>query len=121
MKIHSKKSVFLLILFVLISFTFACKAQKQVSGTKSGSFAKGADISWLPQIEASGYKFLNSQGVPEDCFKILKDHGINSIRLQTWVNPSQSKGSGHCSKEETLAMAVRAKQWGMRVMIDYYS
>lgn len=83
-------------------------------------FAKGADISWLPQMEATGYKFYNSQGQEQDCFQILKDHGINTIRLRTWVNPSNDKASGHCSKAETVAMAVRAKQWGMRVMIDFH-
>ena len=84
------------------------------------SFAKGADISWLPQMEASGYTFYNSNGESADCFRILKDHGINSIRLRTWVNPSENKASGHCSKEETVAMAVRAKKWGIRVMIDFH-
>ena len=84
------------------------------------SFSKGADISWLPQMEATGYKFYNDLGVEQDCFQILKDHGINSIRLRTWVNPSNSPQSGHCSKDETVAMAVRAKQSGMRVMIDFH-
>ncbi|WP_080239125.1 glycoside hydrolase family 53 protein [Spirosoma rigui] len=82
--------------------------------------AKGADISWLPQMEATGYIFYNDKGVPQDCFQILKEHGINTIRLRTWVNPSTDKASGHCSKEETVAMARRAKKWGMRVMIDFH-
>jgi arabinogalactan endo-1,4-beta-galactosidase len=84
------------------------------------SLAKGADISWLPQMEATGYKFYSDQGKEEDCFKILKDHGINSIRLRTFVNPSDDKASGHCSKEETVAMAVRAQKWGMKVMINFH-
>ncbi|MEI7676728.1 MAG: arabinogalactan endo-1,4-beta-galactosidase [Bacteroidales bacterium] len=92
----------------------------EVNFTSWQNFAKGADISWLPQMEATGYKFYNDNGVQEDCFKILKDHGINSIRLRTWVNPSNSKTDGHCSKAETVAMAVRAQQWGMRVMIDFH-
>lgn len=83
-------------------------------------FVKGADIGWLPQMEATGYKFYNDQGQEQDCFQILKDHGINTIRLRTWVNPSDHKASGHCSKEETVAMAVRAQQWGMRVMINFH-
>ena len=86
----------------------------------SGSFAKGADISWMPQMEATGYKFYNDNGVEEDCFKILKDHGINSIRLRTFVNPSDDRASGHCSKDETVAMAVRAQKWDMKVMIDFH-
>ncbi len=83
-------------------------------------FAKGADIGWLPQMEATGYKFYNNEGKPEDCLKILKDHGINSIRLRTWVNPNSDKSIGHCSKDETVAMAVRAQKMGMRVMIDFH-
>jgi len=84
------------------------------------TFVKGADISWLPQMEASGYKFYNDSGISKDCFQILKDHGINSIRLRTWVNPSNDPFSGHCSKDETVAMAVRAKSWGMKVLIDFH-
>jgi len=84
------------------------------------SFVKGADISWLPQMEATGYKFFNSQGQEQDCFQILKDHGINAIRLRTWVNPSNNAIDGHCSKDETVAMAIRVKKWGMRVMIDFH-
>ena len=83
-------------------------------------FAKGADIGWLPQMEATGYKFYNDDGKPEDCLKILKDHGINSIRLRTWVNPNDDKSIGHCSKDETVSMAVRAQKMGMRVMIDFH-
>ena len=83
-------------------------------------FAKGADISWLPQMEATGYKFRNDRGEEQDCFQILKDHGINSIRLRTWVNPSDNKTDGHCSKAETVAMALRAQKMGMKVMIDFH-
>ena len=28
-------------------------------GQKKSKFAKGADISWLPQMEATGYQFYN--------------------------------------------------------------
>lgn len=83
-------------------------------------FAKGADISWLPQMEKSGYQFYNTNGKAEDCFKILKNHGINSIRLRTWVNPSDDPMSGHCSRDETVEMAKRAKSSGMEVMIDFH-
>jgi len=84
------------------------------------NFVKGADISWLPQMEATGYKFYNDNGIEQECFQILKDHGINAIRLRTWVNPTNHKTSGHCSKEETVAMAIRVKKWGMKVMINFH-
>ncbi len=110
-----KKQVFIVGVFALLALSSFTQAK-----TKPTVFAKGADISWLPEMEASGYIFHNSNGEKEDCFKILKDLGINSIRLRTWVNPSDNMTNGHCSKEETVAMAVRAKKNGMRVMIDIH-
>jgi arabinogalactan endo-1,4-beta-galactosidase len=83
-------------------------------------FVKGADVGWLAQMEATGYKFYNSQGKQEDCLQILKDYGINTIRLRTWVNPSSDRASGHNSKAETVAMALRAQKMGMRIMINFH-
>lgn len=110
---------FLSIITAFLLVFVACQQDPAVS-EKPDHLARGADISWLPQMEASGYIFYNDQGEPEDCFKILKDHGINAIRLRTWVNPSSDPRSGHCSKEETVAMALRAKEWGMKVMINFH-
>ena len=83
-------------------------------------FSKGADIGWLPQMEATGYKFYDSDGKEKDCIQLLKDRGMNSIRLRVWVNPNDDKASGHCSKAETVTMALRAQKLGMRIMIDFH-
>jgi len=98
----------------------ACTAHKKLHKGAAPFFAKGADVGWLPQMEATGYKFYDSTGVEQDCFKILKGYGINTIRLRTWVNPSNDKASGHCSKDETVAMAVRAQKLGMKILIDFH-
>lgn len=84
------------------------------------TFAKGADVGWLQQMEATGYVFYNDAGVAQDCFQILKDKGINSVRFRVFVNPSDDKASGHCSKDEVVAMSVRAKAMGFRIMIDFH-
>lgn len=83
-------------------------------------FAKGADVGWLPQMEATGYKFYDTDGKEKDCLQLLKDRGMNSIRLRVWVNPNDDKASGHCSKDETVTMAVRAQKMGFRIMIDFH-
>jgi arabinogalactan endo-1,4-beta-galactosidase len=103
-----------LFLILVLFMSISCTAQKK------NTFAKGADISWLPQKEATGYKFYDSDGTPKDAMQLLKDRGMNSVRLRVFVNPSDDKASGHCSKEETVAMAVRAQKMGMRVMIDFH-
>lgn len=86
----------------------------------NAQFVKGADVGWLPQMEATGFKFYDADGKEQDCMLLLKHEGINTIRLRVWVNPSQDKASGHCSKKETAEMALRADNMGMRVMIDFH-
>ena len=77
---------------------------------------KGADISWVTQMEADGRKFYNSTGVQEDCYKILKDLGVNAIRLRVWVNPAGS----WCNTADMIAKATRAKNMGMKILIDFH-
>jgi len=105
--------------FFLLLFTML-PVSETVAQLRDTTFVRGADIGWLPQMEATGYKFYNDQGAEQDCFRILKDHGINTVRLRTWVNPSEDKASGHCSKDETVALAERARKWGMRIMINFH-
>lgn len=106
--------VFYLLLFTIITHNNGFSQQQK------NAFVKGADIGWLPQMEATGYKFYNDNGKEEDCIQILKEHGINTVRLRTWVNPSNNPASGHCSKEETVALALRAQKAGMRIMLNFH-
>lgn len=110
-----KKQLNIITLLLVIAAAFtSCKSQK--ASNSKDSFAKGADVGWLPQMEATGYKFYDTDGSQKDCLQLLKDRGINTIRLRVWVNPNDNKASGHCSPEETVVMAVRAKKMGMRIM-----
>ena len=83
-------------------------------------FALGADISWVPQMLESGFVFRNSDGQEQDILYILKDFGMDTIRLRTWVNPSDNYKSGHCSAEETLEFALKCKAMGYRLMLNYH-
>ncbi|MCF6142296.1 arabinogalactan endo-1,4-beta-galactosidase [Flavobacterium sp. K77] len=108
------------LLLVLLQFLFfSCSSTKQTATTVP-AFAKGADVGWLPQMEATGYKFYDTDGKPKDALQLLKDRGMNSVRLRVWVNPNDDKASGHCSPAETVAMAVRTQKMGMRIMINFH-
>jgi arabinogalactan endo-1,4-beta-galactosidase len=87
---------------------------------QAAAFFTGADVSWVPQMEANGYFWRNAAGVREDILSILKGYGLSAVRLRTWVNPSSDPVNGHCAIEETAAMAVRAKDAGLAVNIDYH-
>jgi Arabinogalactan endo-1,4-beta-galactosidase len=84
--------------------------------TAGQAMVKGADVSWLTQMEKSGYKFYNSSGTQQDLFPILKAHGMNAIRLRVWVNPS----SGWNNITDVVAKAKRAKAAGFDILIDFH-
>ncbi|WP_406843340.1 arabinogalactan endo-beta-1,4-galactanase [Flavobacterium soyae] len=113
-----KKSLKIVSFLMITAILFTSCKSKMTS--EKYSFSKGADVGWLPQMEATGYKFYDADGSQKDCLQLLKDRGINTIRLRVWVNPNDDKASGHCSPEETVVMAVRAQKMGMRIMIDFH-
>lgn len=83
----------------------------------------GADISFLPQLEARGMKF-SDKGVQKDAIDILKDHGFNYIRLRLFVDPANDSGyspeKGFCDLAHTLEMAKRIKKAGMKFLLDLH-
>ena len=79
-------------------------------------FAKGADVSWLTQMEKEGCKFYTGQGQEMECMALLKSLGVNAIRLRVWVDPE----NGWCGKDDVVAKARRANALGLKVMIDFH-
>ncbi|ASU34843.1 glycoside hydrolase family 53 protein [Mucilaginibacter xinganensis] len=82
----------------------------------SSSFAKGADISWVTQMESSGVKFYDKAGNQQELFALMKSLGFNSIRLRAWVNPAD----GWSNTADLVAKAIRAKNAGMKIMVDFH-
>mgnify|MGYP002283746993 CR=1 FL=1 len=71
-------------------------------------FARGADVSWLSEMESSGYKFYTSDGKEQECMSLLRDLGINAIRLRVWVNPENNTEDvkGWCNKGDALLKQI---------------
>lgn len=110
-------------LFLVVTAFCACSkssASNGGGGTKGPAadtpIFKGADISWVTQMEDSGYKFYNAAGTAMDCFQLMQSLGMNSIRLRVWVNPSNK----YNSTADLVKKAVRAHALGMRVLLDFH-
>jgi arabinogalactan endo-1,4-beta-galactosidase len=67
-------------------------------------------------MEAAGRKFYNSAGQEKECMDLVKSLGMNTIRLRVWVNPA----AVYNATADVVAKAVRAKNLGMRIMIDFH-
>ena len=81
-------------------------------------FYKGADISWVTELESEGHKFYNNSEQERECTALMKEYGMNAVRLRVWVDPS--KHGNWCNKEDVLVKAKRAKALGMEVMINFH-
>ncbi|PZR27697.1 MAG: arabinogalactan endo-1,4-beta-galactosidase [Citrobacter freundii] len=105
-------------MFVVIAMSFSCNknSDPEPLPTPASGFAKGADVSWITQMEAEGRKFYNSAGVQTEAMALLKSLGMNTIRLRVWVNPA----GGWNNQADVVGKAIRAKNLGMRVMIDFH-
>lgn len=82
----------------------------------AAEFALGADVSWVDEQEASGLKFYSAAGMATDPFVLLRQRGINAIRLRVWVNPAD----GWNDAAHVLAKARRAAAQGQRILIDFH-
>jgi arabinogalactan endo-1,4-beta-galactosidase len=89
----------------------------------SPDFIMGADVSMLKQIEDSGGKFSDN-GVEKDGLTILKEHGVNWIRLRIWNDPTDAAGAylggGNNDLDTTVAIAARAKSMGLKFLLDFH-
>ncbi len=87
--------------------------------SERGSFAKGADVSWLTEMEANGEKFYTPAPNPQEmeCMTLLRDYcGVNSIRLRVWVHPDTCWNA----IPDVVNKARRATDLGLRTMIDFH-
>ena len=80
------------------------------------SFAKGADISWVSEMEKDGRTFQLKAGTKADIMDVLKETGVNAIRLRVWVNPT----GGWSGKDDVVKLATRAAKAGMALMVDFH-
>lgn len=87
-----------------------------------GTFARGADVSWLTELEAAGYTFADAAGNERELMSLLRDDcGINAIRLRVWVNPENDpEVKGWCDIDDMVLKARRANALGLRVMVDFH-
>jgi arabinogalactan endo-1,4-beta-galactosidase len=67
-------------------------------------------------MESAGMKFYTASGNERDPFVLMKELGMEVIRLRVWVDPI-NRWSG---KEDVLAKAIRAKQHGFKLLINFH-
>ncbi|MFB9326058.1 glycosyl hydrolase 53 family protein [Paenibacillus aurantiacus] len=81
-------------------------------------FVRGVDISTLTAIEDNGGRYFDANGTERDLLDILKDRGVNYVRLRLWNEPTKS--GGYNDLDDVIRMAARVKAKGMKLLVDYH-
>lgn len=97
----------------------------------SEDFIRGVDISSIASIYDSGAAVRNMDGeeVNEaDFFVLLKESGVNWVRLRIWNDPyehdasgnAKGYGGGNNDLEKAIEMGKMATDAGLKVLIDFH-
>ncbi|NMO94386.1 glycosyl hydrolase 53 family protein [Paenibacillus lemnae] len=97
-------------------------ATVEVQGYRE-DFIRGVDISTLTAIEDNGGRYYDSNGVERDLLDILKDRGVNYVRLRVWNDPNMTNFHGdqyYNNKDDVIRLGKRVKQKGMNLLVDFH-
>lgn len=111
-----RKGLLLLLLWGLLGGICSAAAQRGGDDALPEEFWLGADISATTMLEHQGIFSYNAQGVRTENTLLMQQLGMNAIRLRVWVDPR----GGWSSKEDLLAMALRAQRLGMPILVCFH-
>ena len=100
-----------------------------LTSTDTDTYLRGADISELNYVESLGAKFYDADGNESDALKVMRDNGINTVRLRLYNNPGNSVTydgqtyalpAGFLNEADILNLARRAKDYGMKIELTFH-
>lgn len=113
----------ILLLAIIIS---SIPMNKEIIKASSDSYlsVRGVDLSSIIAFEKSGQKFYYEDGKQGDIFDILKNSGVNYIRVRVWNNPYDTEtglgyGGGNNDIWKAIEIGKRATEKGMKVFVDF--
>jgi arabinogalactan endo-1,4-beta-galactosidase len=77
------------LLIILLLFISCNKEDRNEPIPENGNlkFISAVDVSTYPEISNSNPVFYDANGNQKDVLDLLKENGVNTVRLRLWVNP----------------------------------
>lgn len=109
------------ILQILMTFLIFISCNKDdvtapSSENENSTFISAVDISSYPEISNSNPMFYDLEGNQNNLLTILKDNGVNTVRLRLWVNPSNE----HSGFNEVKQFSETLKTNGFRTWLTLH-
>lgn len=107
-----------LFLFLVLIGLLACQKQDKENPNPKPQleFLSAVDISAYPEIALAKPIFYNATGVQQDFLEILKESGVNAVRLKLWVDPA----SQHASFTEVKSFSETLKSHGFKIWLTVH-
>jgi len=102
--------------WITLTLLFFCGVAQAQPATV---FARGADVSWCTEMESTGKQFYDAAGQPTELMALLKQVGMNAIRLRVWVNPETDYGAWS-DLADVLVKARRVRAQGQALLLDFH-
>lgn len=110
------KTTRILMLFSLVFISCNKDTDTIIPIKKEIPFISAVDISRYPEILNTQPTFYDLNGKPKDFLSILKENGVNAIRLRLWVNPT----NGHSGFNEVKQFAQKLKKQGFKIWLSLH-
>lgn len=108
-----------LIILVSIAIAASCKKSPTTTNNSLGPdntfFVRGLDLSFTPEISTYNITYYDDS-TAKPILALIKDKGINTVRVKMWNNPSTT----HSSPNEVLQFANQIKQQGLEFWLDFH-
>ena len=107
------------ILIIFIFIVLSCNIDDEVDimpRNETPTFLSAVDISSYPEISSVNPIFYDLEGNQKDMLMILKENGVNTIRLRLWVNPNNE----HSGFEEVKQFSQIVKALGFKTWITLH-
>lgn len=97
----------------------------------SSDFANGVDISSVKALYENGARYYDYDGNEQSLFYLLKDAGVNWVRIRLWNRPSETYvngsdtitydyGGGSCDLDRVTWMCHEAHLAGLKILLDFH-
>lgn len=110
------KVSFLFTLVFLLLFISCKKSDPKPPAVIESEMISAVDISKFPEIDLTNPVFFNLNNESEDYLSILKNNGVNTIRLRLWVNPE----THHSSFEEVKQFAQLLRTYNFKIWLTLH-
>lgn len=104
------------LIFVSLNISSCTEKTPEPEPEEKPFIFRAADLSFLPEMEEAGIKFYDSAGLEKEMLTILKESGLNTVRIRIWHTPADK----HSGFNEVKEFSHKVKSMGLKVWITVH-